>query len=205
MSRWPWLLRTAARTADPSKVVLVSPMAGGGSATKISRGPSGGRGEDPGAEPPTARAAPAATWANDRLGGYALIVLGRAVEWSTTTTGTAVGESDADPHHAHRSAVHSGLDVNRIVGIQENRHIYPESIGVHVQLGNRNDGVLGLAEHRVDRQRRGKCAFRGTIPGGRRPTAFCRLSGWRQRLEEGHRTKGYAPLDGRRSLRRWSG
>jgi hypothetical protein len=90
------------------------------------------------------------------LGGNSWLVA-RRIEGPAAATRTAVGELDADPHHAHWSTVHARLHVHGAVGVQQNGHIDPKSVGVDVEMGNRYDGVVALAEHRIKGQRRGHC------------------------------------------------
>jgi hypothetical protein len=90
------------------------------------------------------------------LGGYSLLVAWR-IEGPASATHTAVRKFDSDPHHAHWPAVHLGLNVHGAVGVQENGHIDPKSIRIHVEMRNRYDGVVALAEQRIQCQRRGQC------------------------------------------------
>jgi hypothetical protein len=132
------------------------------------QGSIGWQREHPGAKSPSTRTASASAEADKRLGGNTLVIL-RYIEGPTSDLATAdpaVCESDADPQHAHRSPVNPRLDVLRTMGVHKDCHVDPESVREHIQVGDGHDGVLSLAQQRIDCQRGGQRAFRRPIPGG---------------------------------------
>lgn len=72
---------------------------------------------------------------------------------------SAIGKSDADPHHAHRSTVDSRLNVLLPTGVRQEDHVDPESVGEHIQGGDDPDGVISLVEQRIDCQGGRQCTF----------------------------------------------
>ena len=117
--------------------------------------------EHPSAEPPSARAA-ATTARADKGFGRKTLVVPRNGEGSTVeaaTPDTAVGKTNADPHHANRSAVDSGLDILLAMGIDLERHVDQKAVRIHVQGGDDPYGVLALVQKCVDCQGGGQGSF----------------------------------------------
>jgi hypothetical protein len=172
LARW-----AAARTSEPSTNVRYSLLAGGGSATKISKGPSGGNGKTQAPKSPASAAATAPGKSHERFSGNTGFVLGQIVPGASKAASpdTAICKADTDSHHAYPRTVHHRLDLLGTARIGENLDVDAKPVGVYVQGGNGHDSVFLATEYRIDGQRGGQCALRRPIPSGRRPLTLIRF------------------------------
>lgn len=116
---------------------------------------------DPGTEAPSARAASTSPEADERARRKPLRILRDSVGSTVQAmaANSAIGKSDAEPHHAHRSTVDSRLNVLPSRGVQQEDHVDPETIRKHIQGWDDPDGVISLVEQRIDCQGGGQGTF----------------------------------------------
>jgi hypothetical protein len=172
LARW-----AAARTSEPSTNVRYSLLAGGGSATKISKGPSGGNGKTqaPNLQPPLPPPPPA-----------------NPTKGSVGTPASSLGRSflprarlrPPTRPSAKRTPIRTMPIRGRCIiawisrarrGLVRNLDVDAKPVGVYVQGWNGHDSVFLATEYRLDGQRGGQCALRRPIPSGRRPLTLRRF------------------------------